>query len=510
MKLRDAKSLAELTGGSLVVGTGQLIGPDVVIDSRLTTPGALFVALPGERVDGHDFVVAAARLGAGAALVERAVPVEISQIVVPDVLAALSAFATSEVAAAKARGLVTFALTGSSGKTTTKDLLADICASVAPSVSPVNSFNNQIGVPVTAALITEDTRYLVSELGASHVGEIARYAQIVQPHIAAVLNIGTAHLGEFGSRENIAAAKAEIVQELSATDWAIFNAADEYAEQMARSTTAQVGWFGGKHADAALAVRYRDLEFDAFERPKFTLYGWTPEAKFEVDVSMRLVGAHQVDNACAAAAMALAAGIEPEVIATSLSQSTPRSAHRMALHTLDSDITLIDDCYNANPGSVGVAINVLASIDMTRSDERAAGLGRTIAVLGDMLELGDESAALHHQAGVEAGEAGLDVLIAVGEFAPDIVAGFEEGFARSLRAARASVGESGGATNAVIDAKLARRRPGVLAKSKSEIQGLLELQPGDVVLLKASRGVGLETVVDALIEQFGRRGQSER
>jgi UDP-N-acetylmuramoyl-tripeptide--D-alanyl-D-alanine ligase len=507
MKLRDAKSLADAVGGCAIGDTGELIGPDVVIDSRLVTPGSLFVALPGERVDGHDFVAAARSLGAGAALVAHPVSAQISQIVVPDVLAALSAFAASEVTTAKSHGLVTLALTGSSGKTTTKDLLADICESVAPSVAPVNSFNNQIGVPVTASLIREDTRYLVSELGASHVGEIASYVDIVQPHIAAVLNVGTAHLGEFGSRANIAAAKAEILKNLGPSDWAILNVSDEYAEQMALSTAAEVGWFGGKHRDAALAVRYKNLRFDAFERPKFTLYGWGPAGEFEFDVAMRLVGGHQVDNACTAAAMALAAGIEPEVIAASLSSSTPRSAHRMALHTLDSDITLIDDCYNANPGSMAVAINVASQIDATRGDERAAGQGRTIAVLGDMLELGDESAALHHQVGVQAGEAGLDTLIAVGEFAPDMVAGFEEGFANSVVAARASIGQFGGATSALIDAKLARRRPGIVATSKSEITDLLELAPGDVVLLKGSRGVGLETVVDALIAQFGRRSQ---
>jgi UDP-N-acetylmuramoyl-tripeptide--D-alanyl-D-alanine ligase len=500
MKLRNAKLLAEMIDGCLAVDTGAMIGPDVVIDSRLSTPGSLFVALPGERVDGHDYVAAARERGAAAALVTHPVATDISQIVVPDVLEALSVFATAEVAQAQQLGLVTFGLTGSSGKTTTKDLLADICDSVGPTVAPVNSFNNAIGVPVTASLIDASTRYLVSEMGASHVGEIARYVSIVQPHIAAVLNIGTAHLGEFGSRENIARAKSEILQGLKPTDWAVLNANDELVAQMAQATQAQVGWFGGKHRDAALAVRYQNLVFDALERPSFTLYGWTPAGKFEFDVSMRLVGGQQVDNACAAAAMALAAGIAPETIAESLSSSSPRSAHRMALHELCGDITLIDDAYNANPGSMSVAINVLAQLGMARDSLTFAG--RTVAVLGDMLELGSESAELHYQVGVEAGRAGLDVLIAVGEFASDTVAGFEAGFAESLADA---VGQLSGPESSLIEARLAQRLPAVAVASKAEIAAALHLVPGDVVLLKGSRGVGLETVVDALVERFGER-----
>ena len=205
-----AGRVALMAGARLVGDPEAVVGPDVVIDSRATTPGALFVALGGERVDGHDFAAQAVSAGAGAVLVTRELALDVPQLVVADAIAGLTALATALVTDARAAGLVTIGITGSSGKTSTKDLLTQVLGAVGPTVAPVGSFNNEIGVPLTATRVTPEVRFLVSELGARGKGHITSLCAIVQPQVGVVVNVGHAHLGEFGSVAAIAAAKGRV------------------------------------------------------------------------------------------------------------------------------------------------------------------------------------------------------------------------------------------------------------------------------------------------------------
>ncbi|MDR0436193.1 MAG: UDP-N-acetylmuramoyl-tripeptide--D-alanyl-D-alanine ligase [Propionibacteriaceae bacterium] len=465
-----ATDAAGLLAARLIGEATTLLGPDVTIDSRTVVPGALFAAIVGEHNDGHAYAPQAAASGAAAVLVQHEVAVAVPQLVVSDVVAALATLARETVATAKAQGLKVLALTGSSGKTSTKDMLAQIMELSGSTVSPVNSLNNATGMPLTALRVVGDTKFLVSELGANHVGEIAGYTQVAPPDVAAVLNVGLAHLGEFGSREHIAQAKGEIVAPLRPDDWAILNAADPLVTAMAERTRARIGWFGDVNCEeprSELWVGVRKQTADAFERPSFLLYGRTPTCHFEFPVTLRFAGAHMASNAAAAAAMALAAKVPPETVATGLNAARPRSRWRMELHRLNTGTLIINDAYNANPISVQAAFSVIEKLRAER--HRAGESVRVTAVLGDMLELGAESAALHREVGRQAKAAGIDTVIAVGDYAADVVAG---------------------AGTAVV-------------ASKADVPGLLPYGAADVILLKGSHSVGLEAVADGLIAHFG-------
>ncbi|MCL1840818.1 MAG: UDP-N-acetylmuramoyl-tripeptide--D-alanyl-D-alanine ligase, partial [Propionibacteriaceae bacterium] len=430
MRTLTAAQVAQLAGGELVGdGTGT-VGPDVVIDSRRVTPGALFVALAGEHADGHRFVAAALAAGAGAVLVGHAVAdADGPQIVVADALAGLTRLARALTDDAVARtGLVTLALTGSAGKTTTKDLLAHILAGAGATVAPAGSLNNEIGVPLTACRIDDATRFLVVEMGARGPGHVAHLCGIVPPQISAVLNVGTAHLGEFGSREMIAKSKGEIVEALPAHGWAVLNADDPLVAPMAGRTRADVAWCsagapvvsGGQLAQTRLRVDARGIEPDDLERYGFVLAGHRDGEGFVEPVQLRLVGRHQVANALAAAGMALAAGLEPALVAQRLSTATEDSPWRMELHPLASGAVLVNDAYNANPDSMRAALATVAR--MAASRRAGTPDARAVAVLGDMLELGETSARMHYETGSFAAGLGIEV-IALGEHAGDTVAG---------------------------------------------------------------------------------------
>ena len=300
MRERTIRELAALAGAE-PVDSDRPVGPDVVIDSRLATPGAVFVALPGEHVDGHDFVGAAAARGAAAAICTRVTDAPLVHLVVGDALAGLGALATGVVAQAKASGLACIGVTGSSGKTSTKDLLGQVLAASAPTVSPQGSFNNEIGVPLTALRIDAATRYLVSELGARGAGHIAELCRIVPPDVGMVLNVGHAHLGEFGSVAGIAAAKGELVEALPADGWAVLNADDPLVLGMAARTAARLATFSlaGEPDDGELRVWAEDIEPDALQRHAFTLRS-AGVAAAAVPVRLQGPGRHQVANALAA------------------------------------------------------------------------------------------------------------------------------------------------------------------------------------------------------------------
>ena len=487
MKTRSAAELARLieAGGSScrVVGDAEtLVGPDVVIDSRKVSPGALFVALPGEHVDGHEYLPQAAESGAAAAITSHEVAAALPQLVCESASSnpaqqGLTALARSLHTQARASGLLTVAITGSSGKTSTKDLLAQVLAAHGPTVSPLGSFNNELGTPLTVCQIDEQTRYLVSEMGARARGDVAYLCSIVKPSASIVLNVGTAHLGEFGSREAIARAKGEIVEALDADGWAVLNADDALVDAMSARTQAHIARFtvGTAHEpEGDLVVRAHDLKADDLARFGFTLTVSDPSGRDEsAQVRLRVLGRHQVIDATAAATAALALGLPLATVADALSRATSRSSWRMELHELPSGAAVINDAYNANPDSMAAALRSLASI----ADHRRASFpaAKAIAVLGDMLELGPGSADLHFRAGALAADLGIDEVVAIGEFADDLAAGASQAGGRGRIVTVESAANS------------------------------LDLQPGDVVLIKASRGLRLERVADQLVS-----GEAER
>ncbi|MFT3877273.1 MAG: UDP-N-acetylmuramoyl-tripeptide--D-alanyl-D-alanine ligase [Propioniciclava sp.] len=459
-------ALASVIGGRPREGddSGALVGPRVVIDSREAGDGALFVALPGERTDGHAFVGAAAAAGAGAALVAHPVEADLPQVIVEDPLAGLAALARTVVDAGRARGLRVIGVTGSSGKTSTKDLISQVLGAFGPTVAPPGSFNNEIGAPLTACRVDATTRYLVSEMGARGPGHIAALTAITPPDVGAVLNVGSAHLGEFGSVEGIAAAKGELVEALDADGWAVLNADDPQVAAMASRTTARLALVSarGEPDAGALRVWASGVTADDTQRHAFTLHA-AGQVCGSAPVSLRVLGAHNVSNAVAAAACALALGLPLAGVADALSAAGPVSRWRMELARRADGLTIVNDAYNANPDSMSAALHSLHGL-------RRAG-GRLVAVLGDMLELGEDAVAAHRATGALAAGLGIDELWATGEFAGALTGGFAD---------------SGGG----------RHHQG----SKEEIVRLLApaLGPADVVLVKASRGLALETVADAL------------
>ncbi|MCU1669755.1 MAG: murF [Blastococcus sp.] len=451
--------VAGLVGGTLTGGDGDaVVSGKVTLDSRTVAAGDLFVAVAGERVDGHDFLAAAGAQGAVGALSAR--PDEaLPCIVVPDPVGALGRLAAGVHARLVDGGLRTLAITGSSGKTSTKDLLGQVLAAAGSTVSPPGSYNNDIGLPLTVLSADEQTRFLVLEMGARGPGHIARLCGVAPPQVGVVLNVGSAHLGEFGSPEGIAQAKGELVEALPEDGTAVLNADDPRVLGMASRTRARVlttGW----SADAA--VRATEVSLDDAARAHFTLAADGEEHP----VALRVVGEHQVANALSAAGAALAVGVAPAAVAAALSSAEPRSRWRMEVGRRPDGVTVVNDAYNANPESMRAALGALAGLPGTRR----------IAVLGAMAELGPGAAAEHERLGRAAAAAGVDLVVAVGADAVGIADG----------------------------AIAAGRHPGkesVHVPDRAAARELLapQLRPGDVVLVKASRSYGLEQLAEDLL-----------
>ncbi|MFD5339150.1 UDP-N-acetylmuramoyl-tripeptide--D-alanyl-D-alanine ligase [Streptomyces hawaiiensis] len=450
--------IAEVVGGQthdIPDPSVQVTGP-VVRDSREAGPGSLFVAFAGERVDGHDFAAAVVEGGAVAVLGTR--PVGVPAIVVDDVQNALGALARHVV---RRLGATLVALTGSAGKTSTKDLIAQVLRRKAPTVFTPGSLNNEIGLPLTALSATEKTRFLVLEMGARGIGHIRYLAGLTPPKVGLVLNVGSAHIGEFGGREQIAQAKGELVEALPEDGTAILNADDPYVRAMASRTKAKVIFFGESgEAD----VRAENVRLTDTGQPSFRLH--TPSGAS--DVTMRLYGEHHVSNALAAAAVAHELGMSADEIAVALSEAGSLSRWRMEVTERPDGVTVVNDAYNANPESMRAALRALAAIGKGR---------RTWAVLGKMAELGDEALAEHDAVGRLAVRLNVSKLVAVG--------GREAAW---LQLGAYNEGSWGEESVHVSDAQAAVD----LLRS--------ELRPGDVVLVKASRSVGLESVAQALME----------
>ncbi len=453
--------IAAAVGGDVIdpADEHRIVSGPAFHDSRQVVAGGLFVAVVGEVVDGHDYAAAAVSQGAAAALVERRV--ELPAVLVPDTVPALGLLSRHVVD--RLPGLQVVGITGSQGKTGTKDILAQLLERHSPTVAPVGSFNTEIGVPLTALRATQDTKHLILEMGARGRGHIRYLTSLVQPRIGVILNVGVAHLGEFGSRADIAAAKGELVESLPTDGHAVLNADDPLVSQMRGRTAASVVTFGqSPRAD----VRLSDVRLDENGRPHFAL----TVGDTTTEVSLPLVGEHQASNAAAAAAAAWAAGMPVEAAAAALNGVRSRSPWRMEVTTTPGGVTVINDAYNANPDSMRAALTTLVAISSRRQPP-----ARTFAVLGEMRELGAAAAAEHEAVGRLTAQLDISQLVVVGEAALPVHTGATSESARQPRSV--CVGDA----EAAIDF----------------LRGAV--RPGDVVLVKASRAAGLEKVAAALV-----------
>ncbi|HEY0716031.1 MAG TPA: UDP-N-acetylmuramoyl-tripeptide--D-alanyl-D-alanine ligase [Streptosporangiaceae bacterium] len=461
--------VARITGARLDGGAdpGALVTGPVVIDSRRAGPGSLFAAVEGERVDGHDFAATAHAAGSTAMLGTR--PAGVPALLVADVPTALARLAQAVVA--RLPQVTIAGLTGSAGKTSTKDLTAQLVERLGPTIAPEGSWNNEFGFPLTVLRADFQTRFMVLEMAARGPGHIAFLCEIAPPLIGAVLNVGHAHTGEFGGIEQVARAKGELPAALPAAAGggvAILNADDHRVRAMAARTEARIVTFGLADAGTGIPGGARPdfaaagIRLDDLGRPSFTLV--TPAGA--VPVRMGLHGAHQVPNALAAAAIAAELGLSPEGIADGLSTATARSRWRMEVRQAPGGVTVINDAYNANPESMRAALDALGHLARGR---------RSFAVLGHMAELGDEARDSHLEAGAQAAGTGVTGLIVVGKEAEPILDG-----------ALATAGWHGEALG-VPDG------PAAVAALRDR------LTEGDVVLVKASRAAGLERVAAGLL-----------
>jgi UDP-N-acetylmuramoyl-tripeptide--D-alanyl-D-alanine ligase len=453
--------IAALVVGEVVDGDpGVAVSGPAFLDSRSPEPHGLFVAFAGERVDGHDYASGAVEGGAAGVLGSRATGV-------PTVLVADAQVALQELARQVLRrlwendpGPKVVAITGSQGKTTAKDMLARVLADAAPTVATAGSFNNELGLPLTVLRATGETRHLVLEMGARGVGHLAELCAIAPPDISLVLNVGKAHIGEFGSQEQIAVAKGELVEALSADGAAVLNADDPLVAAMAARTAARVWSFGRSGGD----VRLGEVEVDDLGRASFDL---THEGATE-HVSLKLVGEHQATNAAATAATALAAGLSLGEVAQSLRSIDRLSRWRMEVHERADGLVVVNDAYNANPDSMVAALETLAR--MGRQGGR-----RTIAVLGEMRELGPSAHDEHRAIGELVHRLGIDEVVVVGEGA-----------------------------RAIHQALLDRRGEDRTTRHVDTVERAGEwlrdnVVGPDVVLVKASRALRLERVAEMLL-----------
>lgn len=504
--------IADIVGGTLADISPQdaarrRVTGTVEFDSRAVGPGGLFLALPGARSDGHDHAGAAIAAGAVAVLAAR--PVGVPAVVVapagasgsragvlehdPDgsgaaVLAALAKLAQVVAAELVAGGLRIVGITGSSGKTSTKDLVAAVLKPLGEVVAPPGSFNNELGHPWTVLRATPETDFLVLEMSARHPGNIAALAEVAPPAIGVVLNVGTAHLGEFGSREAIAQTKSELPQSVPASGVVILNADDPAVAAMAGVTAARVVRVSRAENTSAGSsqVWAGPVSLDEVARPCFTLHHRDASGTTQAQVRLGVYGDHQVTNALCAAAVALECGADVDQVAAALAGAGPVSRHRMHVTTRADGVTVIDDAYNANPDSMRAGLQALAWIAHGGGD-RPAEKRRSWAVLGEMAELGEDAIAEHDRIGRLAVRLDVSRLVVVGS-------------GRSMSAMH---------HGAVMEGSWGSADKGAVNVADGEAALALlraELQPGDVVLVKASNAAGLGALADALVSQGSQGG----
>ena len=451
----------------------QIFSGDIATDSRSVKPGDLFIAIKGLNYDGHDYLAQVMQQGAVAVVVGK--PIEnIPHILVTEKSAADELFSQSTIwALAKLakyvhknlNQLTTIAITGSSGKTTTKDLISQLGNLLGDTVFAQESANNEIGVPLTILRCTEETKVLVLEMGARRMGNIKYLVDIAKPDMSVITHIGSAHVEIFGSIENLTQTKSEIIKSLTKEDFAILNSDDPKTSIIKSSTKAQVFLFGIENQADLWAT---DIDYNQRGCASFTLNYKDQKAK----VQLQLVGGHNISNALAAAAPFLIKGIDLSTVAKSLNECKSLSKWRMQEISASRDVLIINDAYNANPESTQAALRGLRQVAKDR---------RKIAILGEMKELGELSESAHQQIGSYAAELGIDHLLVVGAGAKAAVA-----------AAKSVIEWTGQATfHEDIDALM------IYAKEL--------ITSHDVVLVKASRSIGLEAVVDQLVENLGEK-----
>jgi UDP-N-acetylmuramoyl-tripeptide--D-alanyl-D-alanine ligase len=459
------EEVVAITGGRLHgiddAGAHSLVidGP-VVTDSREAGAGGLYIARIGESLDGHGFVGGARDRGAVAAMTTREVD-ELPCVVVDDIQAGLASLARAVVD--RLPGMTVIGITGSSGKTSTKDLLAAVLSAAGPTIAPVGSLNSEVGVPLTVFRVTPQTQFLVVEMGARGVGHIAYLTEIAPPRVGIELNVGTAHVGEFGSRDAIAAAKAELVAALPESGTAILNADDSAVRAMAARTRARVV-LTGTAPDAS--VRAEDVVLDDRGRPSYRLV--TPVG--EAHVTLPLYGEHHVANSLAVVAAALECGLDLDLTVRVMASATPASRWRMEVTERPDGVTVVNDAYNANPDSMRAALKALVAMGRGR---------RTWAVLGSMLELGESSTSEHDLIGRLAVRLNVARLVVVGDLARPMASGAQH------------EGSWGEEAVWVPDADAAYA---ILSA---------QLRPGDVVLFKSSRDAGLRWLGDRIAGDDG-------
>ena len=441
-----AGEISLLVGGELFCDKDLLVSKAPVFDSRRATPGCFFLAFKGEVTDGHDFAADAYRNGSVFALTTHRI--DGPCIVVADVLIALTIIAT--FVRKRLENLTVIGITGSQGKTSTKDLLTNLLGAAGPTVAPLGSFNNELGMPITLLECDERTRFCILEMGARHKGDISKLCEIAQPNIGVVLTVGLAHIGEFGSQQAIAQAKSELIQSLDKNGVAVLGAYDEFTPAMASLHGGRSIIFGESNN---VEVRATDIEMRE-GCPHFDLV--TPAGREAV--GMGVVGAHQVANALAVAAIGTALSLPIELIASSLSNAKISSKWRMELHDC-AELLIINDAYNANPDSMAAALKSL----MLFAQERG---GAAWAFLGKMRELGESQAGQSAAIGTLANEIGIDHLVVID--APEY--GFPEG------------------------AMKVHHYPDF----NSALDLLEHFNPGDVVLVKASRSEHFEVLAQEI------------
>ncbi|MEU8042426.1 UDP-N-acetylmuramoyl-tripeptide--D-alanyl-D-alanine ligase [Streptosporangium sp. NPDC049078] len=424
------------------------------VDSREVVPGGLFVATAGARVDGHDHAAGAVAAGAVAVLASR--PVGVPALVVEDVQLAIGLLARHLL---ERISPTVIGITGSVGKTTTKDLLAQVLERHAATVATDRSFNNELGLPLTVLRADATTRYLVLEMGAGRKGDLRYLTGIAPPRVGLVLNVGSAHVERMGAGPaDVAEAKGELVEALPADGFALLNADDPYVMGMAGRTRAQVLLYGGS---AQARVRAENVRMADRARTAFELV--TPSGRAPVELG--LIGEHQVGNALAAAAVATVLGLGVAEIADGLNAARRRSAGRLEIVERPDGVTVVDDAYNASPESMRAGLRAVKAL---------AGTRRTVAVLGAMGQQAGASRTRHAEIGRLVADLRFDVLIAVGPGDPLAIA----------EAAESS--KQGVAVHTAQDVAEALGLAGAL------------LEPGDVVFVKASSEIGLGACARAL------------
>jgi UDP-N-acetylmuramoyl-tripeptide--D-alanyl-D-alanine ligase len=428
----------------------------VSIDSRTLAPGALFVAVAGPRFDGHEFLAQAKERGAAAALVHRdADAAGLPVLRVGDTTRALADLAAAVRAAA---AVPVAAITGSAGKTTTKEMTAGLLATRGAVLKTEGNLNNQYGLPLTLLRLRPEHRFAVLELGMSAAGELRGLTRIARPDAAVITLVAPVHLEFFPSLDAIADAKAEILEGLGPGGVAVLNGDDPLVRRIGERHPGRVVWFG------------RDRAFDvSAERWRGTVHGMRFDLHLDgrsVDVALPFAGPHHLTNFLAAAAVARHFGLDADEIAATAPSLAPAS-HRGQVRRLRSGVTLLDDCYNSNPVAVDAAVTALS----------LSAPGRRVAFLGDMRELGATAEALHREVGRKVGPR-LDVIAAVGPLAASFLAGAREGER--------------------VPAELLAYPDAATAAAAVDL-----VRPGDSVLVKGSRGVKLEAVVDALVARLG-------